>query len=114
MWGTVPAMPANRLAAPGPGQCPLHLPEIDGAVVPPRSPLLGDGFSVGLDGDYYAEEQERREQGPERDAEVKPQPGPVAGHPDPRGLDDFPGIVEAKDRGNRAAHDYSDYRPPKS
>ena len=104
----------HKIGHAGPGQRPLYLPKVDSPVVALGGPLLGNGFSVGLDGDYYTKEQKRGEQGPERYAEVKRQPWELAGHPDPGGLDDPLGIVEAEDRSNRATHDDTDYRPPKS
>ena len=105
---------SQKIGHAGPGQSPLYLPKVDSPAVAPGYPLLGNGFSVGLDGDNDAKEQKRREQGPERNAEVQSQPGPVAGQPDPGGLDDPTCVVEAEDRSNRAAHDDTDYWPPKS
>ena len=104
----------HEIGHAGAGQRPLYLPKVDSPVVALSGPLLGNGFSVCLNRDYYAKEQKHGEQGPERYAEVKPQPGELVGHPDPGGLDGPPDIVEAEDRSNRAAHDDTDYRPPES
>ena len=104
---------SQKIGHAGPGQRPLYLPKVNSPAVALGCPLLGNGFSIGLDGDYYAKEQKRREQGPEWNAEVQPQPGPVAGQPDPGRIYYPPSIVEAEDRSNRAAHDDTDYRPPK-
>ena len=92
----------------------LHLSEVYSSVLTPRDPLIGDGRSVHLNGVDQAKEQERRKQRPEVDSEVEPQIRYLGGKPDPLGIDHSIELVDSQDRGDYAATDYPDQRPPES
>ena len=93
----------------------LHRTVIHGPVVSPGHPLDGHGVTHGFDSPHHGNENERRQQCPERRSEPQVPAGEARGGNSHPGRFDHPRpVVEAEQAGNDAAARHAGHRRPET